>query len=933
MTEARWAQVKAIFQAAVERPASERAEFLAAMAGSDEMLRREVESLLRSDDPDTDLTNRLRHHDVSLTRAAIDPGDPSRDETRESPASTFHTGIGPYRIVGLLGRGGMGEVFRARDSKLNRDVALKLLPDAFARDPHRLARFEREALALAALNHPHIAAIYGLEESDGRRALVLELVEGVTLKDRIGSGPLPVGEAVALARQIASALEAAHEKGVVKVLDFGVAKTATREHAAREAIHSSHASDVSTAAGTIVGTAAYMSPEQARGLEVDSRTDIWAFGCVLFEMLSGRKAFAADADSDSTAKVLSHEPDWTALPARLPAQVRGLVRRCLEKDPSRRPQTIAEAHQVVDRWLKRGSLTRRVAAAAGVAATLAIAAMIYVWSQPPPQAGSSDWVQLTKLTDFASQPALSPDGRMLAFIRGPGAGLRGTGQIYVKRLPDGEPVQLKHTDDRKMSPMFSPDGTTIAYTAGQGWNTWTVPVGGGPAREWLSNASGLTWHGRGEILFSENRTGGPGIMGIVTSSASRQDGRVVYFPTVRGGMAHRSYRSPDGQWVLLAEMDGPGAFLPCRLVPFDGSSAGRTVGPAPARCPFAGWSADGRWMYFSATVSDGSHLWRQRFPDGPVEQLTFGPTQQQGLAVSGDGLITSVGVHQSAVWLHDASGERQISLEGFASEPLLSANGQKVSYLVRNASAMRASELRVTDVIGGRTNRLFPGELVTGFDLSRDGRVVAAVMDSDGAEHLWLTSLDGRTAPRRIPNAAGFDPRFSSAGQVVFRAGSSGRTSRAADRKEVWRVNEDGSGLQQVHSGFPQLGSASPDGSWISGLRGTGSNPPIWLFSLTGADPLRFLEERGAGSLRWAPDGSRLYLLRPNSGRTYVLPLAKGSALPVIPAGGFQTEAEIAALPGVEILPHGDIGPGPAANIYVFTRRTVTSNIYRIPIR
>ena len=948
MTEARWAQVKALFQAVVERPASERAEFLAAAAGGDELLCREVESLIRSDDSDAVLTNLLQAQAASLSSASIDTSDVPFEDTRTRTASATRANIGPYRVIGLLGTGGMGEVFRARDSKLNRDVALKLLPDAFAFDPDRLARFRREARALAALNHPHIAAIYGLEESDGRQALVLELAEGVTLAERIASGPLPVREALALTHQIAGALEAAHEKGivhrdlkpanikvtptgVVKVLDFGLAKTAAGERSGREAVHSSLAADGSTRVGAVVGTAAYMSPEQARGLEVDTRTDIWALGCILFEMLSGRRAFGADADSDSTEKVLTREPDWTALPARTPVKVRGLLRRCLEKDPARRLQTVADAHQLVDRLLKGGSLTRRVAAAAVAAAVLATAAIVYVWSQPPRQAGRSDWVQLTKLSDFATQPALSPDGRMLAFIRGPGSRLMSAGQIYIKPLPHGEPVQLTDDDVPKMSPVFSPDGTRIAYT-GRNWDTWVVPVGRDAPYRWLLNASGLTWPGRGDILFSENKTGQRGMMGIVTAAESRHHSRLIYFPTVPGGMAHRSYRSPDGRWVLLAEMDGPGDFLPCRLVPFDGSSTGRRVGPPAARCTYAGWSPDGRWMYFSADPGDGSHLWRQRFPDGPVEQLTSGPTEEEGLAVSADGrsLVTSVGSRQRTVWLHDAAGERQLSVEGNAWAPLLSADGQKVCYLVGDAPDQRGGELRVIDVKSGRTERLIPGEQVTGFDLSRDDRIVAAVVARDGGEHVWLASLDGRSTPRRIPMAerarqsvvdgGGSQPRFGPAGEIIFRAGRG---------SGVRRVNEDGSGSQQLNTGSSHLGRTSPDGRWISGIRGPGTNPPIWLYSMSGAAPVLFLQARGR--LRWAPDGSRLYISRQNV--TYVLPLTNGSMLPPIPSGGFRTDAEIAALPGVEIIPHGDVGPGPSPDFYVFSRETVSRNIYQIPLQ
>ena len=270
--------------------------------------------------------------------------------------------VGPYRIVGLLGVGGMGEVYRARDTKLNRDIALKVLPKAVALDPDRLSRFKREAQVLAALNHPHIAAIYGLEESGGAQALVLELVDGPTLADRIAHGPIPPDEVLAIARQIARALEAAHEKGIihrdlkpanikitgngaVKVLDFGLAKIWDGAPDADSALPTMTASGVGEG---ILGTPAYMSPEQARGKTLDKRTDIWSFGCVLFEMLTGRAAFAGETTSDTIARILEREPDWRSLPPRTSARVRDLLRRCLNKDCDLRLHDVADARIELD---------------------------------------------------------------------------------------------------------------------------------------------------------------------------------------------------------------------------------------------------------------------------------------------------------------------------------------------------------------------------------------------------------------------------------------------------------------------------------------------------------------------------------------------------------------------------------------------------------
>src|SRR5260221_12241255 len=274
--------------------------------------------------------------------------------------------LGSHEILSPLGSGGMGDVYRARDSKLKRDVAIKVLRDASVPDPDRLARFHREAELLASVNHPNIVAVYGLEESNGVTAIVLELVEGDTLADRIAHGPVRLDEALTIARQIADALEAAHERGVVhrdlkpsnikitadgrvKVLDFGLAKMLERETAAGPLTMSPTLTVHATQAGVILGTAAYMSPEQARGRAVDRRTDIWAFGCVLLEMLTGRRAFdTGESVSDAIATILKEEPDWTRLPAATPARIRELLARCLRKDPARRLRDIADARLEID---------------------------------------------------------------------------------------------------------------------------------------------------------------------------------------------------------------------------------------------------------------------------------------------------------------------------------------------------------------------------------------------------------------------------------------------------------------------------------------------------------------------------------------------------------------------------------------------------------
>ena len=333
----RWIRVKEIFDATLERPPSERSAFLREDCGDNDLLRTTVQSLLTAHDQSHEFFQQPAVH-VLEEWGRMEPGDQ----------------VGPYKVIEFLGSGGMGEVYRARDVTLGREIALKILPPFFAGDPDRLVRFEREARLLAALNHPHVGAIYGFEEAHGTRALALELVDGATLADRLSSGALRIEDALTIARQIADALGAAHAKrivhrdlkpanikitpeGVVKVLDFGLAKAHVEE---------SSGSDLSQ--GIILGTAAYMSPEQARAKPVDERTDIWAFGCVLYEMLAGHTPFGGETVSDTIAAILTREPDWRALPESTPERVRDLLRRCLEKDMGRRLRDISTARTEIE---------------------------------------------------------------------------------------------------------------------------------------------------------------------------------------------------------------------------------------------------------------------------------------------------------------------------------------------------------------------------------------------------------------------------------------------------------------------------------------------------------------------------------------------------------------------------------------------------------
>jgi eukaryotic-like serine/threonine-protein kinase len=430
------------------------------------------------------------------------------------------TRLGPYEVLSAIGAGGMGEVYRARDKTLNRDVALKVVPDAFASDPDRLARFTREAQTLASLNHPHIAAIYGLEESNGLRALVMELVEGDDLSQRIANGPIPIDEALPIAKQIAEGLEAAHEQGVVhrdlkpanikvradgtvKVLDFGLAKAMEPTGAMLPSVSMSPTITtpaMMTSIGVILGTAAYMSPEQARRKVIDKRADIWAYGCVVFEMLTGTRLFEGATVSDTLAFVLTKEPDWTTLPASTPVPIRTLLRRCLEKERTRRLDSAAAARLEIDDALAPSAgtttptvaSTRRLAFVAVASLTGgALATSLGVWMMMRPSTDRAALEMRFAILPPASQTltingadralALSPDGSHLAYVSDNAAG---TTQLMVRALNQLDAVALAGVTGIR-SPFVSPDGQWVGFFAGTvSGDLKKVSIAGEPYRDY-----------------------------------------------------------------------------------------------------------------------------------------------------------------------------------------------------------------------------------------------------------------------------------------------------------------------------------------------------------------------------------------------------------------------------------------------------------------
>ena len=739
-------------------------------------------------------------------------------------ASAFGPGtrLGPYDITAKLGEGGMGEVYRATDTKLRREVAIKVLPAAFTEDKERLARFEREAQLLAQLHHPSIASIFGLEESAGTRALVMELVEGPTLAERLERGPFPFEESLSVAVQIAEALEAAHEKGIVhrdlkpqnikvssegrvKVLDFGLAKAMDPAGAASGSGASS-ASQLAasptltlgaTQMGMVLGTAAYMSPEQAKGTAVDKRSDIWSFGVVLYEMLTGRRLFEGDSVPETLAGVLKNQIDLSTLPIETPAAIRRLLRRCLERSPRQRLHDIADARIVLDD-IRAGRGDEAPATTAGalagtpgnpwparigwLAAGAALSAALLVALRPPPAnvsaADASPAFSLRRLTELPGaelHPTLSPDGRMIAYSSAAAGNL----DLYLLRVGGDRAIQLTSdpADDSRAS--FSPDGERIAFRSERdGGGLFVMGATGESVRRVTNAGFDPAWSPDGRKLvyatewvvdpLSRDERSELWIVEVETGRKKRRlAGDAVQPVWSRQGDRIAYWANTGGQrdlWTVGAESGEPVAV---------------TADVATDWSPE--WSPDGRWLYFSSDRGGSFNLWRV-----PIDPATGGAagaprpvtTGVRGIAYArfaGDGSRLSVMAYERNFEQTIYEVEPSPAIAGVALRPLrtlrnpsahwcsLSPDGTQLACNTANAPedllVLRTdgSEMRrlTSDLHKDRTSQWDPaGERLT-FYSTRSGRWEHWTIGADGSDLRQQTDMGISTTSAWLPDDQG----------------------------------------------------------------------------------------------------------------------------------------------------------------------------------
>jgi serine/threonine protein kinase/Tol biopolymer transport system component len=789
------------------------------------------------------------------------------------------TRVGPYEVVALIGAGGMGEVYRARDSKLNRDVALKLLPEAFARDSERLTRFRREAQVLAALNHPNIAAIYGLEEN----ALVMELVEGETLR-----GPLPVETALDYARQIAEALEAAHERGivhrdlkpanikvtpqgVVKVLDFGLAKAAESEPTGNPA-ESPTVTISPTRVGTILGTAAYMSPEQARGASVDKRTDIWAFGVVLYEMLAGRSLFQGETISDTLAAVLKTDPDWSRLPPDTPAAIRRLLRRCLERDRKKRLHDIGDAVVEIDEALAGAPVEPAAAPVepqrtrvlpwvlAAVLAFVSVALALLHFRESPPE---------NRLTKFLISPpektafreiAASPDGRLLAFTA---TDSFGQSKLWVRRTDSLAAQPLAATEDAS-GPFWSPDSRFIGFFAGGALKK--MEASGGPAQTICRapNGRGGAWSRDGVILFEAFATpifivsaAGGEAKALTTVDASRQESAHDW-PSFLPDGRHFLYT------VLSSQHENSGIYLGA----LDSKDRTRLAGDFSNAVYAGGYLLFARAGTLMAQRFDAGklqlagepHLVAEHVPQNSVNGLAKYSVSENGLLVYSS-TFTGFGTESQLTWF-DRTGKRLEAIEESGERPQLSPDEKQVVVDDIEPQAGTFDLWLIELARGGISSRFTLDPHNHWFPIwSPDGSQIAFSSNRDGNYNLYRKTSSGAGKEELLlqSNQRKDPTDWSADGHFLLYNQFDPKTNI-----DLWvlPLSGDKKPIPFLRTEYTERdASFSPDGKWIAYTSDELGKEEIYVQAFPASGAKWQISKNGGTRAKWRRDGKELFYL------------------------------------------------------------------------
>jgi eukaryotic-like serine/threonine-protein kinase len=836
------------------------------------------------------------------------------------------TRLGPYEILAPLGAGGMGEVYRARDLKLHRDVAIKVLPEAVARDPDRLARFRREAQLLAALNHPHIASIYGLEESAGAQALVLELVEGETVAGRLGRGAMPVEEALAAARQIGDALEAAHEKGIVhrdlkpanvkitpegsvKVLDFGLAKALAFEGASPD---SPTLTATATQAGIVIGTAAYMSPEQARGKSVDKRSDIWSFGAVLYEMLTGRRCFEGETVSDTLAAVLRADIDWTALPRDTPPSVRRVLQRCLERDPKLRLHDVADARLEMDETVPvpeqqsavAVSTWKRLIPWALVTVLAFVVAAALLRSSRASRRPAPPVVRVSKVLKgvrgTGDTLAISPDGTVVAFVAWDPLT---QGRLMLWRMEDGE-VRPFGGGGARGKPFFSPDGQ------------WLGIVGARIRKAALSGADivdvaqapsdviyGACWTPSGEIVIGRSHGG------LVVVSAA--GGELRDLTKADPGFSHCFPQVLPGGRALLFTVSGPKGDL-AAVVPISKGKAAGPVREVLSNAEYAQFVPPGHLVFWrgSGPPLAAPFDLQSLSVTGPAAPVLGGASGadydgSSWLAVSATGTLAyaphiQVPSLQRLVWVDRSGAEVPLDLPAAEYvDPGISPDGASISYGI---AGERSQQIWIHNLKTGASTRLTfertrhfapvwtPNGLRTTYCVFETRAVVSRPADGTGlpvtlspenVKESVLSSLpvswspDGRTLAMQTWNGTAL-------GLTLLRCDEAGGVKGPCRFEKLQSAD--------VSEGLPQF---SRDGRYLAYVSNESGHNEIYARAFPGPGGKWQVSTAEGTEPRWSRDGRELFY-------------RAGNALMVVPVG--SSPGSFGAPKKLFEAPYADVG-------------------------